>query len=413
MWYNALMNYEAFYNATPKYTHAPGLSVMRELMSRLGDPQRELRCIHIAGTNGKGSCAAMTASVLQEAGFRTGLFTSPDLVDMRERIQINSVYITEADFSDVTQRVQLADEGLEPSYFEKLTAAAFLYFAEQSCDYVVLETGLGGRLDATNIIESTIASVIMPIGFDHMAVLGDTLAAIAGEKAGILKTGCPVVCAPQEPEALTVLRETAETQGCPFCLVDITKIKLLSHSPLGQRFTYGTWEDICLPLLGAHQLRNAAAVIEIARLMGIDEVTTRRGLARATWHCRLEYFLGTPPILLDGAHNAHGAEALTRALADYFPGENFTMVMGVMADKDYLSLLRLTEPFAARYICLAPDSPRALPAQELAALVHGVPAMTAENPAQALAMARQYSEPVCAFGSLYYIGHLRRCITET
>lgn len=402
-----------FYTATPKYTHAPGLDVIKALMARLGVPQRRLRCVHIAGTNGKGSCAAMTASVLQAAGYRTGLFTSPDLVTMTERIRINGVNITMSDFADITARVKAACRGLEePSYFEKITAAALLYFAEQGCDYVVLETGLGGRLDATNIIESPVCSVIMPIGFDHTGVLGDSLPAIAGEKAGILKPGCPAICAPQEKDALQVLQQAAAEKNVPFLVIDITKIIPGSHSPAGQVFSYGDMERIELSLLGRHQVQNACAVIETARILGIDKGAIRAGLKAAQWPCRFEFFPGTPSFLLDGAHNAHGAAALAAGLREYFPGQKFTMVMGVMADKDYTDILALMEPLAERFITLAPDSPRAMPPAELGAMVRTVPAAAADSIGEAVAMARAYGDPVCAFGSLYYIGTVRALLTE-
>lgn len=405
------LSFLEFYTATPKYTHAPGLAVMGALMDRLENPQRALRCVHIAGTNGKGSCAAMTAAVLQAAGYRTGLFTSPDLCGMEERIRVDGVNITLSDFRSVTARVKAACTGLnEPSYFEKITAAAFLYFAEQNCDYVVLETGLGGRLDATNILETPACSVIMPIGFDHTGVLGDTLAAIAGEKAGIIKPGVPVVCAPQKNEAMKVIRQAASDRGCPFFTVNITKIRSLSHSPAGQLFSYKNMEQIELSLLGAHQVQNACAVIEIAQALGIEASAIRAGLKATKWPCRFEYIPGAPPFLLDGAHNAHGAAALAAGLRDYFPGRKFTMVMGVMADKDYTEILALMEPMAARFICLAPDSPRAMPPAELAALIKTVPAETADSIEEAIAKARAYGDPVCAFGSLYYIGTVRRLI---
>lgn len=405
------LSFLEFYTATPKYTHAPGLDVMRALMTRLGDPQTGLRCVHIAGTNGKGSCAAMTASVLQAAGYRTGLFTSPDLLDMAERIRLNGVNITHSDFEAVTHRVKAACQGLEePSYFEKITAAAFLYFAEQNCDYVVLETGLGGRLDATNILQSPACSVIMPIGFDHTCVLGSTLPSIASEKAGILKPGCPAVCAPQNQDALAVIQATAAETCSPLRLVDITNIRPRSHSPAGQRFSYRDMENVEISLLGAHQIQNACAVIEAARTLGIGNAAIRSGLKAARWPCRFEYIPGAPPFLLDGAHNAHGAASLAAGLRDYFPGQKFTMVMGVMADKDYTDILALMEPLAKRFITLAPDSPRAMPPEELAAMIRTVPALAAESIEQAVALAKGWGDPVCAFGSLYYIGSVREMV---
>ena len=402
-----------FYSDTPKYTHEPGLSVMRALMRRLGDPQDRLRCVHIAGTNGKGSAAAMTASVLRAAGRRTGLYTSPDLTGIWERIQVDGVYITIPDLAAATERVRDACAGLPtPSFFEKITAAAFLYFAERGCDAVVLETGLGGRCDATNIIQNPLCTVIMPIGFDHTAVLGDTLAAIAREKAGIIKPGAPTVCAPQAPEALEVLRRAAEQAGSPFHPVDITKIRILSRSPAGQVFSYGDTEAVALSLAGDHQAENAACAIEAARLLGVGEESIRAGLRAAVWPCRFEIFGQQPPIVLDGAHNAHGAASLAAGLEAYFPGRRFTMIMGALADKDVSRILALMEPLAARFICLAPEDPRALPASELAGMIRSVPAETAASPDEALALARRCGDPICAFGSLYYIGQMRNLVVR-
>ncbi len=415
IWYTVAMNdsFLQFYTDTPKYTHAPGLEVMERLCARLGDPQRGLRCVHIAGTNGKGSCAAMTAAMLRAAGFRTGLYTSPDLTGPWERIKVDKVDINMSAFADVTARVKAACAGLpEPSFFEKLTAAAFLYFAEIQCDYVVLETGLGGRLDATNVIEKPAVSVIMPIGMDHTAQLGNTLAAIAGEKAGIIKPSCPVVCAPQPPEAEAVIRARCEAVGAPAHFVDITKIHPLSHSLAGQRFSYGSLEDMALSLLGGHQTENACAAIEAARVLGLGEASIRAGLAGARWPCRFELIPGEPPFLLDGAHNPHGAAALAAGLREYFPGQRFTFLMGVMADKDWRGILDTLEPLAARFVCIAPEGPRALPAAELAGAISTVPAVTADSLTEAAALCRAGKEPVCACGSLYYIGHLRAILKE-
>ena len=402
-----------FYADTPKFTHAPGLAVMRTLMGRLGDPQEKLRCVHVAGTNGKGSTAAMTASILRAAGYRTGLYTSPDLTGIWERIQVDGVYINLSDLEAVTRRVRAACAGLpEPSFFEKITAAAFLYFAESGCAAVVLETGLGGRWDATNIIPSPLCSVVTPIGYDHTAALGKTLAAIAGEKAGIVKPGRPVVSAPQPPEALDVLKKTAEREQSPLYLVDITKLSVHTRALGGQVFSYGDMRDIRLPLLGDHQEVNAACAIEAARCLGAGEGAIRTGLQSAVWPCRFEFFAQKPPILLDGAHNAHGAAALAAGLRSYFPGQSFTMLMGVMADKDAGGILACMEPLAKRFICVAPDDSRALPPQALAGMIQTVPAGTTASLEDALKKARGYAEPICAFGSLYYIGYLRQKIVK-
>ena len=243
-------------------------------------------------------------------------------------------------------------------------------------------------------------------------MLGDTLAAIAGEKAGILKSGCPAVTAVQPPEALTVIQDRAMTVGAPLHKVDITKLSLLSRFPAGQRFSYDGMEDVFLPLLGRHQAENACAAIEAGRALGLDDDAIRAGLRAAQWPCRFELMATDPPFVLDGAHNGHGAAALAAGLKEYFPAQRFTMVMGVMADKPWREMLALMEPLAARFICIAPEGPRALPAADLAAAIQTVPAETADTLPEALAKCRAHGGPVCAFGSLYYIGQLRELLKE-
>ncbi|MCD8117100.1 MAG: bifunctional folylpolyglutamate synthase/dihydrofolate synthase [Oscillospiraceae bacterium] len=401
----------SYYTDTPKDTHEPGLAVMEALMARLGEPQASLRCVHIAGTNGKGSCAAMLAAVLRAAGYKTGLFTSPDLNSLRERIQIDGTCIPLSALAAVTELIRQAAVGLpEPSFFEKLTAAAFLYFQQERCDYVVLETGLGGRLDATNVIDAPVCSVIMPIGLDHMDRLGPDIPAITGEKAGIIKPGCPVVCAGQSPEAEAVIRAACRERGAPLRLTREDRLTVLSQSPAGQVIAYDGMDGISLSLVGTYQSRNACAVIETARVLDIGEAALRKGLAEARWPCRFEYFPGQPPFLLDGAHNPHGAAALVQGLKRYFPKARYTFILGTMADKDCQGIVDTLEPLAARFICLAPDSPRAMAPEALAALVRSAPARCAASREEAIAMARQHPEPVCACGSLYYVGVLRKIL---
>jgi dihydrofolate synthase/folylpolyglutamate synthase len=408
------MQYEdaiQYYAGRGKFSHAPGLETMRELCRLLGDPQDALRFVHIAGTNGKGSCAALTASILRASGRRTGLYTSPDLTDIRERIDVDGVDITPTAFVRLTERVaQAADRMQAPSFFELLTALGFLYFAQEQCGYVALECGLGGRYDATNVIKTPDCAVIMSIGMDHTAILGDTLAKIAAEKAGIIKPGGTVVSAPQEPEALRVIEETCAERGASLHVVDISDLHPVSASLDGQVFSYKNLKDLRIGLLGAHQMRNACAAVEAAWALGIGEDAVRAGLAGARWPCRFELLRREPPFVIDGAHNPHGAAALTAALAQVFPEQKFVFLMGVMADKDYGSILRRMEPLAERFICCTPDSPRALPAQALAEQVRGVPAEAVDNLEDAVAKCLNTGLPVCAFGSLYYVGYVRKML---
>lgn len=410
------MDYEnavKFYYDAGKFRHEPSLEPMRQLCRRLGDPQKNLRFVHIAGTNGKGSCAAMMSAVLEKSGRRVGLFTSPDLVDFAERIQIDRVNITHYDLARLTERVaEAAAEVGALSFFELVTACAFLYFAEQRCDIVVLECGLGGKYDATNIIEVPDLSIIMPIGFDHTALLGDTLAAIAGEKAGIIKYECPVVSAAQAPEALAVIREYCRSMNAPLSLVDINSLQPIQAGVDGQIFHYYNMRNIHLRLLGLHQCENAAAVIEAARILGLDDDTIRAGLADARWPCRMEPVLKDPLFLLDGAHNPHGAAALAASLKACFPEQKFCFIFGVMADKDWRGVLREITPVAAKILCIEPPDERALNAQELAQSIEGVESEVCRSLDEALEKALASRLPCCACGSLYYIGLLREQILK-
>ncbi len=408
------MDYENalnFYLEAAKFSHGPSLEIIRGLCGRLGDPQKKLNFVHIAGTNGKGSCAAMLSAVFRAQGRRCGLFTSPNLVDFGERIQIDGVYITRKSITALTPRVMQAAEGLpQPSFFELVTALAFLHFAEEKCDIVVLECGLGGLYDATNIIPPPLCSVIMPIALDHSAVLGGSLNTIAREKAGILKAGAPAVLAPQEPEAAAVLLQRCKNLDIQPHLVDIKSITPLSNNLNGQQFHYKDLRNVHLPLLGAHQQSNAAAVIECARLLGVEDEIIRRGLARSVWPCRFELIKKDPPFILDAAHNPHGALALAEGLRHCFPGEKFCFILGVLQDKDWQELLPIVTPLAAEFLCITPDNPRALPAAALAEHIRAVPARTCESLEQARDLALASGLPCCAFGSLYYIGYLRRLL---
>ena len=411
MCYNFSMKYDEIttaYYALGHFNGPPGLQRMRALCQRLGQPQKNLRCIHIAGTNGKGSCAALLAAILRADGQRVGLFTSPDLTDMRERIQINGAPVSPEAFIRASEQVfAAAEEGV--SFFDAVTAAAFLCFREAGCEVVVLECGLGGRFDATNVIDAPLCSVIMPIGLDHTAVLGSTLAAIAAEKAGIFKPGCPAVIAPQESEARETLRLRARQSGVSsLAETDPTLAVSESFTADGQVFSYKQYRHMKLSLLGPYQILNACTALECALVLGLPESAVREGLQAARWPCRFEIIRRDPVFLLDSAHNPHGAEALAKGLRLYFPGRKFTFLIGMMADKDYRGVLRQLQPLAERFICFAPDrSARALSAAELAACVQGLPVAIAPSYREAAEDCLDNRLDACALGSLYYIGHLR------
>jgi dihydrofolate synthase/folylpolyglutamate synthase len=381
-----------------------GLENTLALAALAGNPHRRLRFIHVAGTNGKGSTCAMLESVYRAAGLKVGLFTSPHLVSFRERIQVNRQLIPE------TEVVRLVREmkqllGRMPAdhlatFFEVLAVLALRYFEEQRCDLVIWETGLGGRLDATNIV-TPLASVITNIQLDHQKWLGHTRAQIAAEKAGIIKPGVPVLTATDAPDALEVIERTAAERRTPLTRVSAPQ----AHA--------GWLADLELPLLGEHQRLNAALAIAVvhalAPILPVDEETLRRGLAEVHWPGRLQVVrqAGGPVVLLDGAHNAAGMEALRAALARYFAGERTTFILGVLADKDWAEMCRLLAPLAARVLLTPVKSERTAPPDALRE------ACAAANPHAGLtvcaslpdALGQATGDPlVVVTGSLYLVG---------
>ncbi len=389
-----------------------GLERTRELLARLGDPQRRLKFVHVTGSNGKGSTCAMVESILRRAGFRTGLYTSPYIRDFCERIQVNGENIPGERLGAVTERVRAAAEAMDdhPSQFELVTAAALLYFALERCDIVVLEVGMGGSLDSTNAIDAPEAAVIANIGLEHTEYLGSTIEEIAAVKAGIIKTGCDAVCYGEPPEAVRVVRAVCAERGVRLSCADFTEILPLSRSLDGQIFEWRGMK-LNLPLLGVHQLRNAALALETVETLkrrgwNIGPDAVREGLARVRWPARFEVLSREPLFVLDGGHNPQCAEALASVLADYLPGQKLTFLMGVLGDKNYRAMLKTVAPFAAGFVCAAPRNPRALPAEKLAeaAAGLGLEAEACESVADAVRRSLKKGRPVVAFGSLYMAG---------
>ena len=399
----------------------PGLERVSELLRRLGEPQKKLKFVHIAGTNGKGSCAAMLASVLRAAGCRTGLFTSPYLWRFNERMQINGRPIGDEALAAITEKIRPHAEAMEdhPTEFEMMTAAALLWYAEENCDVVVLEVGLGGRFDATNVIEAPEVSVIMNIGLDHTEILGDTLEQIAFEKAGIVKPGSPCVLYQQTEEVTEVVRRVCAERGAALRIADFAAIRPEFDSLEGQVFTYKN-EPYAIPLLGAHQLKNAAVAIEAAELLRgrgwrIEQDALEHGLYAVSWPARFELLREEPPFVVDGGHNVQCAETVADNLRRYFPDRRRILLIGVLRDKDYRGMLDVLAPEADAFVCVTPDSPRALPAEELAEELRrfGKPAAACgsirEGVSEALAQAGDEAM-VCAVGSLYMAGEIRYCM---
>ena len=410
-----------------------GLSRMVDLLERLGRPQDELRFMHVAGTNGKGSVCAYVASVLQAAGYKVGLFTSPFILCFEERIRVNGENIRAEELARAVQAVRPAAEAVEadtgdhPTEFELRAAVAFEHFRAMGCDIVVLEVGLGGRLDATNVIDASEASVICRIGLDHTDLLGDTVAAIAGEKAGIVKPGCPVASWPQEREAMAIIEAVAAERGCELVVPDFSQ---LAVEPLaGAALRRFSWQgqEFETRLLGSYQPFNAALALETVRVLrgrgwDIPEEAEVAGIASARWPGRFEMVAASPLTIVDGGHNPQGAEALAASLADLLGEEgrgSVDFALGVLADKDYRAMVRAVAPWARSFSVYAPRSPRALAAEELAACVRevmveegradAVPVRVCSAPADALSAARAAAGPegcAVAFGTLYAIADL-------
>lgn len=401
--------------------HAPGLERIRTLLHALGDPQKELKFVHVAGTNGKGSVCAYLASVLRCAGYRVGLCTSPFLEDFRERIQVDGKLIPPETLGELTELARPAAEAMEdhPTEFELITAVAMLYFRCCRCDIVVLEVGLGGALDASNVIDVPEAAVITAMGMDHAAILGPTLGDIAAAKAGIIKPGGAVVSFGGCPEADAVIRERGREQGAQLTEVDFSRLRVVGTGLDGTDLEFAPYGALHVPLVGLYQAKNAAVAVttvEVLEKRGweISRRALEQGLASVCWPGRLEVVRRAGPVILrDGAHNAHGMAATVESLRALFPGKKLTILMGVMADKDVEDMLKLLAPIAGQVFTVRPESPRAMPAEELAALVnrYGVPAVPCAGVAaglQAAAEAAGADGAVCALGSLYLVGEVRR-----
>ena len=411
------MNYEQ----ALEYIHSvnwtfckPGLARITALCRALGDPQKGLRFIHVAGTNGKGSTSAMLASILQKAGYRTGLYTSPYIRTFCERIRVDGENIPQNTLATLTERIRpIADKMADkPTEFELITALAFEHFYQSRCDVVVLEVGLGGRLDSTNVIENTELSIITGIDFDHTALLGNTIEEIAKEKAGIIKEGRPVLFGGGEGTARDTVCAVAQEKNAPFCVVDRSSYVQKEISLDGTIFDYTHYTDLHLPLLGAYQPYNATLVltaIELLREQGfaIDEQAVRQGLAAVRWPARFELLSRDPVILYDGGHNPEGVRAAVASVQSYFGTQKVNLLSGVMADKDRDEMIETMKPIVAHAFAVTPNNPRSLAAEDYAAQLayHGIPATSyasvAEGVRAAIESSKQKGIPLLCLGSLY------------
>ena len=392
-----------------------GLSRIRTLCEQLGNPQNELKFIHVAGTNGKGSVSAMLESVLRRAGYKTGLYTSPYIKCFNERMRVNGESIANDELAELTELIRPIAEAMEekPTEFELITAVAFEYFRRHRCDVVVLEVGLGGRLDSTNVIEKSLLSIITGVDFDHTKLLGDTRQKIAAEKAGIIKKGCPVLYGGVSASVGRVITMIAEHRGAPLYSVDRRKFELRSMTLDGTSFDFGELCDVRLSLLGSHQIGNVQTVMTALEILSgegihIPEEAIREGLTEVRWPARFEKLSVDPLIIYDGAHNPQGIRALVRSLSHYFPDQKLHIISGVMADKDYGEMVELLRPIAYQaFTVTPPDNARSMQAKDYAAVFtrNQIPVTSCETLTDAvegaLAAARENGMPIICLGSLY------------
>ena len=414
-----------YINNIPHIGKRDGVNRVRPLLHLLGDPQQHLRFVHVAGTNGKGSTVAMTASVLRQAGLRTGMFISPYVEDYRERIQLDGAWIPPEDLAEEVERLaplceQLRQQGHPVTEFEFDTALAMDYFARKECDMVALEVGMGGALDATNAIDAPDVCAIASISFDHTQYLGDTLAQIAREKSGIIKLGSRVAIYPKEPpEALAVLQEACQALLIQPNIPDLGQLEVLECGGEGSRIRY-KGRELHIPLLGEHQIYNALTVCAIfeeldAAGWSFPWQTVAQGIAKASFNGRMEVVHRQPLCLVDGAHNPDGVDSLCHTLDTLYRGRDVTVVMGMLADKDYAYGIRQVASRASRFIATTPvGTPRALPAEQAAQAARPYCAQVEviEAPSQAaqraLELALEHQGMAIACGSLYMIGEAKQ-----
>lgn len=445
MKYKEALDYVASLNS---YGIVPGLESIERLCELLGNPQNELKFVHIAGTNGKGSTLAYISTILKCAGYRVGRYLSPVISDYREKIQVNEKVITQKALCQGVELVKAACEQIveqgypHPTPFEVETALAFWYFREQKCNIVVLETGMGGLEDATNIIQTVCVSVLASISMDHMMFLGKTLRDIAFQKAGIMKAGKPVVTFCQQEEAAVVLRDRAAELGCPLILADPDRATGVRYGVERQRFHYDGMKDLEIRLAGKHQVDNAVLAIETIKVLGqegypVSEAQIRKGLMQTVWPGRFTVIGKKPLFVVDGAHNEDAAGKLAESIEFYFTNKRIIYIMGVLRDKEYEKIIELTYPYADHIITVTtPDNPRAMHAYDLAMAVNEVcmraawqdtedvagqstmrtPQVTAvdslEEAVEMSYLLAEKDDVILAFGSLSYLGRLMEIVKK-
>ncbi len=422
------MNYReamAYIEDLQQYGSVMGLETMRELCARLENPQDQLKFVHIAGTNGKGSVLAYVSTVLSAAGYRTGRYISPTVQEYRERFQIDGRMITQSGLCKYLEQVKDAAESMaaeelpHPTAFEVETAVAFLYFLDKQCDIVVLETGLGGALDATNVITATLAAVFTSVSMDHMGVLGDSIEQIAAAKTGIIKDKCYVISAKQTPEAMKVIRQAALVRKAKLYTADVSRAKNVRYGMTGQHFSYDKYKNIAITMAGQFQIENAVVALETLAALGragypVAEDKLRLGMEQTRWRGRFDVIGKKPLFIADGAHNEDASKRLSESIRFYFTNRRIIYIMGMLKDKEYDKVIRNTYELAEHIITVTPPlTDRALHGYELAQAVREYhdSVTVADSVQEAVEIAyllagRDKDCVVIAFGSLSYLGEL-------
>ncbi|MCR5738067.1 MAG: bifunctional folylpolyglutamate synthase/dihydrofolate synthase [Eubacterium sp.] len=403
-----------------------GLESIKELLNRLGNPQQQLKVVHIAGTNGKGSTLTFLQNILQEAGYQVGRYSSPAVFEFREMFQIGNEYISEETFCELLFRVkdacdEMVAEGLNhPTEFEIETAVAFLFFAEHPCDVVLIECGMGGETDATNVFSKVLCSILATISLDHMKFLGDTVEEIASVKAGIIKENCPVVSSRQEEKVSRVIKQKAKEKNALYrCAGKACQKgeKAAYVSTTGKQYSFK------MSMLGSYQLFNVATAIEVAEVLGKQgfslENAIEKGIENAKWPGRMEQICEQPVIYMDGAHNPGAVKELKDSIELYFTNQRITFIMGVLADKDFEKEVEMIADKAVSIYTITPENPRALSAEKLAQTVgkYHENVVSTNSLEEAIAYAKQdvlnkKSDMILAFGSLSYLGKLKKLVRE-
>lgn len=410
------------------YGVVPGLFNMEQLCEKLGNPQDQLRFIHIAGTNGKGSVLSFCSEILKESGYRVGRYISPTIFEYRERIQVNGRPVSKKALCRLMERMKNLCEELvlegkpHPTAFEVETAMAFLYFLEQKCDIVVLETGMGGQLDATNVIRNTMLEIFTSISFDHMGVLGNSLAEIAEEKAGIMKKGSVAVALKGDKEVMEILQSRANELSVPLAVADPAQVKGIRRSLAKQTFHYGQYRDLAITLAGTYQVENAMLAVRAMEELNavgftVKERAIYQGLLKAAWPGRFQVLLKKPVLIADGAHNRDGAAKLAESIRFYFTNRRIIYIIGMLRDKEQDEILKVTCPLAGQVLTVPTRGERGMPSYELACIASQyhkqVTALDSVQEAVELALLMADKDTVViAFGSLSYLGDFIK-IVET